>query len=171
MRRILTLVGLCAVAAMIVMPEARAGDATVRRTSDNEFTPSSVTVAVGDSVTFQWQGGFHNVVFDDGPNSGDPVSQDGKTWSRTFDAAGSFHFVCEVHESIGMEGTITVQGDPGDGGNGGGGNGGGGNGGGNSGPNSYPYTGPESELLPGIGGLFLASAAVRYALRRRRKRK
>ena len=145
-----------------------AADSTVNLTATNQFEPANVTVAVGDTVTFVWQGGFHDVTFADGVSSGAPVGIDGTTYARTFDAPGSYGYVCTVHESGGMVGTVVVEGAaaatttaPAAGATtiaGGGGSGG---------DNGMPYTGPERSLLPLLGiGLMAGGLALRVRLRK-----
>ncbi len=74
------------------------------------FTPASLTISVGDTVTFVNGGGFHNVVADDGSFSNGPSTS---IWSisHTYTAAGTFGYYCAVHGSpgAGMFGTIVVQ--------------------------------------------------------------
>ena len=74
------------------------------------FTPATLTVNVGDTVTFINGGGFHNVVADDGSfTSGVPDT----AWQLavTFTKAGTVGYHCNVHGApgSGMFGTITVQ--------------------------------------------------------------
>jgi hypothetical protein len=77
----------------------------VQASSSNTFTPNSVTVAVGGTVTW----GFaieHNVLF-----SGAGAPQDiGVTGSgsvaRVFNTAGTFPYTCSLH--AGMSGTVLV---------------------------------------------------------------
>jgi Copper binding proteins, plastocyanin/azurin family len=64
------------------------------------------------------------VRFQDGPASMDQTTG---TFARTFDAAGTYSYLCSFHAAEGMTGTITVTG--GTGGTGGGGDTGGGGGG------------------------------------------
>ncbi len=73
----------------------------------NIFTPSSVTVAVGESVTWNNAGGTHNVAFDDGSFT-DPVAPSSAGWTaqRTFSAEGTFSYHCQLHG--GMVGTVVV---------------------------------------------------------------
>jgi plastocyanin len=83
------------------------------------FTPPSLTINVGDTVTFQNAGGFHNVTSDTGlfrcANGCDATGGDGSpssaSWSATvaFNSAGTFGYHCEVHGSFGMTGSITVN--------------------------------------------------------------
>ncbi len=86
-----------------------AADTSVDLTATNQFEPAALTVGTGDKVTFSWKGGFHDVVFADGVSSGAPVNVVGTIFSRTFDTAGTYSYICSLHESIGMTGTVTVQ--------------------------------------------------------------
>jgi len=166
----------------LMAPQASAAGTVVTLSADDTFEPSTV----GEAVTFRWEGGFHNVVFDDGTRSGDPTDQAGLEWSRTFTAPGLYPFLCEVHTSVGMIGSVTVSetsGDGGDGGNAGGGGNNAGNGdngdnadsgndagsGDDQGASSYPSTGPESGLLPDIGFLLLAGGGTGYLIEKRRR--
>lgn len=83
---------------------------------NNYFDPSSTTVAPGTAVKWTWDtcsgdgyGGqlcaSHNIVFDDGASSG---SQSAGSWSRTFNAAGTYKYHCLIHGSA-MSGTVVVQ--------------------------------------------------------------
>ena len=85
-------------------------DATVAGTITNTFEPATVTVSVGDTVEWTWEG-FHNVVADDGTfNSGEAT--DGGTFSHTFTEAGEFPYYCSVHGSAGgngMAATVVVE--------------------------------------------------------------
>jgi plastocyanin len=76
---------------------------------NNNFTPTPISVAVNETVTFQWNSGgtVHNVTFQDGPAS---PNQGGGTFPRTFQAAGSFPYVCTIHAAEGMAGVVTVTG-------------------------------------------------------------
>ena len=92
---------------------------------NNEFTPSTLTVPVGTTVTFSWPSGSvnHNVVpwasntgaIPASPNQ--PELLDGPTsFQTTFNDAGTFRFFCSIHGSVGdagelsgMAGSITAQ--------------------------------------------------------------
>jgi plastocyanin len=86
-----------------------------------KFTPSTLTINQGDTVTFTNDGGFHNVVADDGSFrcargcDGDGQGGNGApsddAWSVPirFAKAGTFHFHCENHAAMGMTGTVTVR--------------------------------------------------------------
>ena len=80
--------------------------------ADNSFTPSSVTIATGGTVTWEWSGEFpHSVV---GDFAGMPVESEtmtgvGNTFAFTFDEAGTFNYQCGVHGEA-MSGTVVVEG-------------------------------------------------------------
>ncbi len=76
------------------------------------FSPSSLTISAGTTVT--WQNGSvttHTVTSDAGSsltyNSGDVVG--GATFSQTFNTAGTYNYHCTYHVASGMTGTITVN--------------------------------------------------------------
>jgi plastocyanin len=79
-------------------------------TPGNSFSPSTVTIPVGGSVTWQISGSTHNVTFSgtapSGGNIGDTSS--GSSATRTFSAPGTYNYQCTRHS--GMSGSVTVQG-------------------------------------------------------------
>jgi plastocyanin len=79
------------------------------------FTPSQLTIAVGDTVRWRNQSGFHDVVADDGSFRSGPPSAAGFVFERTFTTPGTFGYYCSVHGSPGegMIGRIVVQGSAG----------------------------------------------------------
>jgi plastocyanin len=71
------------------------------------FSPTAVTVKVGQTVTWTNEDSAqHDVVANDGTFKSDLLSQ-GQTFSFTFTKAGSYAFYCSIHPQ--MKGTITVQ--------------------------------------------------------------
>ena len=71
----------------------------------------SLTINEGDSVRFMRGGEFlpHNSVEENGVfDSGDPEREVDYLYTFTYEQAGSYNFFCEPHESVGMEGSITV---------------------------------------------------------------
>jgi plastocyanin len=85
------------------------------------FSPSTLTIAVGDTVTWSFAMAGHTVTSgtagaaDDkfcspsDTNCGTPVlSAAGDTYSHRFTTAGAFPYFCAVHFASGMVGTITV---------------------------------------------------------------
>ena len=75
---------------------------------DNEFTPMSLTVTAGTTVTWEFHGSYsvHNVTFDNG--SGGSTSMMTGTYARTFNAVGSYPYRCSIHGAA-MSGSIVVQ--------------------------------------------------------------
>ncbi len=74
---------------------------------DFAFEPTDATVAVGGTVTWTNTGAAaHTVTFADGPDCGRMNSD--SSVSRTFDAAGTFAYVCTFHPGS-MTGTVVVQ--------------------------------------------------------------
>ena len=88
------------------------------------FTPQTVTIDPGDTVTFINRGGTHNAVADDGSfrcalgcdgdghNGNGHPSNANWTASVTFDKPGTVGYFCEIHGApgMGMYGTIIVTG-------------------------------------------------------------
>ena len=89
----------------------------------SSFTPASVTIAVGDTV--HWTNPnviTHTVTFDPAKaatasnvalpagvapfDSGD-LEEDG-SFSHTFTVKGTYKYVCQYHEAMGMTGTVIV---------------------------------------------------------------
>jgi plastocyanin len=89
-------------------PTAFAQTTHVVTVGDNFFSPSSLTINVGDTV--EWRnaaGGLpHNVTANDGSFASQTASS--FTFSVTFDEAGTWSYLCTVHPE--MTGVITVQG-------------------------------------------------------------
>jgi plastocyanin len=88
--------------------------------ADQSFNPGSINVPVGTTVTWQWKscvddgyGGYatcvsHNVTFDDGSNIASSTQNTG-TFSRTFNAAGTYKYHCTIHGAAVMSGQVTVK--------------------------------------------------------------
>jgi uncharacterized protein YjdB len=82
--------------------------AQVTATPAATFTPASVDIAVGGTVTWQFQSLTHNVTFASttgAPN--DIANTTNASASRTFNTVGSFGYVCTLHG--GMNGTVVVH--------------------------------------------------------------
>jgi plastocyanin len=84
--------------------------------TNDAFTPATKTITAGGTVSWAWNSCTgdaysgqtcvaHSVTFDDGTGS---VVQDHGTFSRIFNAAGTYNYHCSVHGAA-MKGTITVQ--------------------------------------------------------------
>ncbi|GAC1419614.1 MAG: hypothetical protein NVSMB53_18520 [Gemmatimonadaceae bacterium] len=84
----------------------------------NTFTPTTRTVTIGSTVTWQNTSGVgHNVTWDNatgraaaaaGDGTGDMSNfADGMTHTRVFNTAGTYGFHCTIH--AGMTAVLTVQ--------------------------------------------------------------
>ena len=88
------------------------------------FIPATITINAGEQVI--WKNNstyYHNVVDDPGrainrvdvsfPSGtsafGSALLQPGGTFYHTFDKPGTYHYVCVVHETGGMKGTVIVR--------------------------------------------------------------
>jgi plastocyanin len=104
------LIAIFAAGAGAAVVPALAADQTVDTTSDNKFKPATVTVSVGDQVTFRdgVTGGYHNVHFADGPGNAPHFGP--WSYSRRFTKSGRYPFVCDIHVNSGMRGEVVVLG-------------------------------------------------------------
>ena len=82
--------------------------ATIAALPTLAFSPSSITIAPGGSVTFAFGSVGHTVHFDSGTNPPANIAGVNANVSiaRTFGTAGTYAFHCTIHP--GMTGTITV---------------------------------------------------------------
>ena len=90
----------------------------------NQFSPQTITIDPGDTVTFINKGGFHNAVADDGSfrcargcdgdGNGGSGGASSSLWiaSITLNTPGTVGYFCEIHGAPGegMYGTIIVRG-------------------------------------------------------------
>lgn len=81
---------------------------------DNSFSPRTVTISVGDSVTWQWVGSSnHTVTHGSSPsNLGglfDTPEKSSGTFGYRFNTPGSIPYFCRPHFAMGMTGTVNVQ--------------------------------------------------------------
>ena len=73
------------------------------------FSPRTVTIAPGGTVTWRFSEVLHNVTFTGAEPTGGsiPNTSPGASVSRTFPTAGSYPYQCTLHS--GMTGSVTVQ--------------------------------------------------------------
>jgi plastocyanin len=85
---------------------------------DNYFSPASVLIVAGGTVTWNWVGSGHSVTSNGSPafSPNAPVSNAPKTLGPvTFSTAGTYQYYCTVHGVPGaygggsMTGTVFVQ--------------------------------------------------------------
>ena len=80
--------------------------------SNFSFTPSNLTIEVGDTVRWTNVLGTHNVLADDGSFTSGPPQPAPWNFTRVFNTAGSFPYYCEPHGGpggSGMSGVIAVE--------------------------------------------------------------
>jgi plastocyanin len=106
---LLALIALLACAALAVPALALAPSKRVAVGPGESFSPRSVSVARGTTVTFKWTGEEpHNVVVTSGPvRFRTPVRRAGATFTRRFTKAGTYRIVCTLHD--GMRLRLTVR--------------------------------------------------------------
>jgi LPXTG-motif cell wall-anchored protein len=124
------------------------------------FSPSTITIAVGDAVTWTNSGTVPHTATGSGFDSGN--LNVGQSFSQSFNSVGTFSYHCQYHGSLGMVGTVVVKSastPPPSGG------------GGSSPPPPLPNTGSSASTLPFLvlgTVLVLGGTAALAALRRRR---
>ena len=81
--------------------------------TSNQYSPSTLTIEVGDEVVWTNTQGSHNVngtttTFPDNPESFGNNVGSGWTFSHTFTIAGEYDYQCDPHVGFNMFGSITV---------------------------------------------------------------
>jgi LPXTG-motif cell wall-anchored protein len=104
-------------------PRATAAADTGVTISDFQFAPASVTIDVGDTVTWTNEGPTPHSATADDRSFDTGIFEAGQRRSHTFDEAGTFAYFCTPHPN--MRGTVTVRAASTGGGGGGSGGGGG----------------------------------------------
>jgi plastocyanin len=87
-----------------------ASSSTSVTVKDFAFKPKEISIKVGDTVTWTNEDEFdHSIQIDSikfaGPKFGPPAGQ--KTFAHRFDEAGTYPYICGVHNS--MTGTVVVS--------------------------------------------------------------
>lgn len=75
------------------------------------FAPPAVRVDAGTTITWEWSGagGPHNVVAEDDTfDSGSQTPDGDETYEYTVEETGTYRYVCEPHENLGMVGAVDV---------------------------------------------------------------
>ena len=76
------------------------------------FSPDTIIIKEGDTVRFLWENQLlpHNAVERNGVfDSGDPERNVDYTYTFNVTENGTYEYVCEPHEDLGMIGTIIVE--------------------------------------------------------------
>jgi plastocyanin len=107
------------------------------------FSPASITVTVGDTITWtNSDAQAHTATADDASWDTDAIAGSGGTGSATFATVGTFPYHCKIHPT--MTGTVTVQAAS---------SGGAGGGGGATTPPTDTAVAPTSDAGPSKGTL------------------
>ena len=126
---------------------------------DFSYSPKTVTIQAGESVSWSNNGQSPHTVTADGGSFDSGNLNPGQGYSHTFSTAGTYAYHCQYHQAQGMVGTVIVQG------------GGGGTttppGSGTSLPNTGLGTRDLGLAVAGIA-LLLIGGVVLFGLRRRR---
>ena len=97
---------------LLLAPPAGAADSSVEVTSDFSFEPASLTIDVGNTVTWNFTGAGHNTKSLSGQpdswkstpdGSANPV---GAAFPHRFDTPGRYQYICGLHPF--MKGVVTV---------------------------------------------------------------
>ena len=120
--RMLTALGITTV--VPAFAQGKTVEVTMKNDPKGVFEPDSVTIGVGDTVTWTNPGLItHTVTFDPAQaiNKADVVLPSGAapfasndmevdaTFSHTFTVKGTYKYVCKYHEEMGMVGTVIVS--------------------------------------------------------------
>lgn len=89
-------------------PRAHAASTVTVEISNFAFQPATVTIQVGDTVTWTNLDGAAHTATDTGPQAlFDGVMDNGESFSYTFTQAGTVNYFCSFHPE--MTGTVIVQ--------------------------------------------------------------
>jgi plastocyanin len=72
----------------------------------NAFTPATITVAVGGTITWTNNDAVPHTVTADDDSFDSGIMRKGVTWSKTFSAPGTYTYFCTLHPE--MRGTVVV---------------------------------------------------------------
>lgn len=105
-RALVKLAGSALVSSLARPVTAHAANDTSVTIADFQFTPATITIHVGDTVTWTNHGpSAHTATANNGSfNTG--VLQKGHSASHTFTTAGTFTYICQIHPF--MHGTVVV---------------------------------------------------------------
>ena len=83
---------------------ASAVDVSTIAVRNYEFEPEAISVEVGETVTWVWEGQAPHNVVGEGFES---LAQRSRSFRHTFDQPGTYRFVCTIHP--GMRGDVIVD--------------------------------------------------------------
>jgi plastocyanin len=98
-----------AASAAAASPAAGAGPTVI--VADYSYSPLTLTVAKGTTVTWQWSGPIpHQVAGNfEGQYVRSPELTGGCTWTFTFNTPGTYPYACPIHGTAHKPGTIIVE--------------------------------------------------------------
>lgn len=86
------------------------GRYVIHLTAGSKFSPMEAKVPVGATVVWVHDGGAPHDVQGDGFTSGSPGGmREGDEFEHTFNEAGTYSYVCDIHQGSGMKGTLVVE--------------------------------------------------------------
>ena len=90
-------------------PSTAAGTKTIN-VRDDLFSPKSTTISKGTTVTWRWrEDGLHNVKSRGTKRFKSSALKTSGTHRYRFTKAGTYRYVCTVHEDEGMTGRVIVR--------------------------------------------------------------
>jgi plastocyanin len=108
MRRLTCLTALALLAMLILAPSAGAQQNQTVYIQDFYFSPASITVEPGTTVTWVNQGNASHTATHTGGAFDSGTLQPGQSYSYTFNRAGTYAYYCQIHPY--MTGTVVVGG-------------------------------------------------------------
>ena len=108
MRRLTYLTVLSLLAMLIIVPSAGAQQNQTVYIQDFYFSPASINVEPGTTVTWVNQGQAPHTATHTGGTFDSGTLQPGQSYSYTFNRAGTYAYYCQIHPN--MTGTIVVGG-------------------------------------------------------------
>ena len=73
---------------------------------DNRFSPQTLTIKEGQTVVWKNKDMYAHTVTGFGA---DAFVDSGRNYEYTFETAGTYDYICKLHESLGMRGRIVVE--------------------------------------------------------------
>lgn len=82
------------------------------------YEPASLTVSVGETVTWRWESANHNIVVSGQPDAASWSGTDGDasttydaehTYEHAFETPGTYEYYCQPHEGLGMTAEVVVE--------------------------------------------------------------
>jgi plastocyanin len=93
-----------AASALAVLPGAAQTTGKTVKVGDNYFKPKSLSLVVGDRLTFKWVGSArHDVKVKKGPQKFDSKLKSSGKFSRTIKSPGKYVIYCTIHPGMEMK--------------------------------------------------------------------